>query len=137
MINLNVEIEYTFVDGHEEDDEKIDFNYPEDVIFEVINLDDTGKNRSIENHIVINNSNITGTATYEDSYGCCMDYHIDCILEYGTPDGVYVLVDVTGYWTKGDGWTTDDDLDVYYDHIRPATPEEIGILFGVNFWQSL
>ena len=89
-----------------------------------------------------------GAADYEHGYGCGLEYHCqDAFLSTfpvgkdDPPDhpleGVYVLEGMTLHFTRGDGWMTDDDCDVYFDSIRPATLEEIADAWnGADFWAS-
>lgn len=39
-------------------------------------------------------------------------------------DGVYVIEGIHGQYFRGDGWTTDDDEEWYFDFIRRASPSE-------------
>lgn len=41
-----------------------------------------------------------------------------------TEEGDWVFVGVHGHYFRGDRWTTDDDVEFYYDEIRRATDEE-------------
>ena len=56
--------------------------------------------------------------------GIGIEYWINEDIEIWIP-GWYVIEGVHGVYTRGDGWTTDDDEDWYYDEIRPATSEEV------------
>lgn len=38
--------------------------------------------------------------------------------------GYYVVEGVTGKYYLGDGWSTDDDAEMFFDSVRKATPEE-------------
>lgn len=59
--------------------------------------------------------------------------HDPVVLE---ENAVYVCEGLTVHYTRGDGWTTDDDED-WEDYVtRPATIEEIAGLYGCDFWQS-
>lgn len=54
----------------------------------------------------------------------CLDYMIEgCIEEL--PDGFYMIENGTIHYTRGDGWTTDDDANLYFDNIRVARYYEI------------
>lgn len=59
--------------------------------------------------------------------------HGDVVIE---EDGVYVCEGLTVHYTRGDGWTTDDDEDWEDYSFRTATIEEIAQLFGCSFWDS-
>ena len=125
----------------------IRFAHPEDVVFELVNL---GEHKicvgqySIEEYAIItpppeytgDGSPIEGALTYERHYGCGMEYTLNSLLPKDLESGFYVLEDVTGCYTRGDGWMTDDDLDIYPGDLRQATLDEIAELFGVSFWDS-
>jgi hypothetical protein len=55
--------------------------------------------------------------------GIGFDYFLD-LCDF-PPDGVWVIEDVTGSYTRGDGWSTDDDEDWYFSGPRPAESREI------------
>jgi hypothetical protein len=53
--------------------------------------------------------------------------------------GAYVVMGISGYFTLGDGYTTDDDCTMEYEGVRPATPEEAFRALGApgaSFWDS-
>lgn len=52
------------------------------------------------------------------------DYWLDQVDEMEVP-GTYVIEGIIGHYMRGDGWTTDDDVDWEIGVVRPATPEEI------------
>ncbi len=118
------------------DDERevFDFNSPEDVLIEVIDDDDADltlpnwKKHSIETCVVIRceNDEVTGAASYEHSYGGFLDYTIEGMIDCPGP-GWFVVEGVTGYYSKGDGWMTDDDMEFYHAGVLRATPEEISL----------
>jgi len=112
--------------------EVFDFNSPEHVLISVIDDEDADltlpiwKKHTIEVCAVIwcENDDVTGAASYENSYGGFLDYTIEGMIDCPGP-GWFVVENVTGYYHKGDGWHTDDDMDFYYTNVRRATPEEI------------
>ena len=52
-----------------------------------------------------------------------------------TKPGWWVVTGITGYFTRGDGWTTEDDVYWNYETVRPATQEEIDTLNVVGAQQ--
>ena len=114
--------------------EKIDLASPESLLFEVIadtvDTVDTierfsWKGFSIDNAVVLDGADgITGAASYEVAYGCGLNYLVEDLIECPGP-GWWVLEDVTATFTRGDGWTIDDDINFECGELRPATPEEI------------
>lgn len=132
----------------EHESEIFDFTTGEDCIFEVIGpgMDrkcERGfwKDHQIEDFYVLANHGTTGALSYDQSYGTGVKHILESMLyphEVHGP-GVYVIEEVTCYFTRGDGWMTDDDVDFDYRLVRPATIEETfnGDIFPlVNFWAS-
>ena len=39
-------------------------------------------------------------------------------------EGFFVVEGMTGHYTRGDGWMTDDDMEFYFTGVRPATEED-------------
>lgn len=118
----------TPIDQPDPDPEPIDFDSPEDVLIEVIcNVDDVDKrwqDHSIEIATVINGKDgVMGAASYEHSYGGFLDYTIQDLIDCPGA-GWFVVEGVTGTYTKGDGWMTDDDLRFAYKSVRRATEDE-------------
>ena len=109
-------------------EEKFDFDCPEHVLFYYC-----GEGSLIEIHeIMSDNEEVTGAASYENSYGGFLDDVVWDMLEKPISKGFWVLMDVTGCYHKGDGWSTDDDMDFYCGELRKATDEETaGISFDV------
>ena len=115
------------------DIEKFDFSSPEDVLFEIVGPHDPNQpfdkwdNWSIESTTIINpvNPDVTGAASYDQSYGAGLDYLITSTTAPPPGEGWYVMPSVTGVYHKGDGWMTDDDMDFNFGEIRPATEDEI------------
>ncbi|MET4190747.1 MULTISPECIES: hypothetical protein [unclassified Bradyrhizobium] len=60
----------------------------------------------------------------EEGVGCdyALKYYFDIDLELS---GYYVVDGVHGRYWRGDGYTTDDNEEWYFDFIRRASPEEI------------
>lgn len=113
--------------------EKFDFNSPEDVLIKVVGPHDDDPtnfewgNWSIESTTIIRGvEGITGAASYEYSYGAGLDYTIEAITEC-PGEGWFVVEGITGHFTKGDGWMTDDDMDFYHNGVRPATEQEVSL----------
>lgn len=110
--------------------EKIDFNSPEDVLIEVVhngNLTEVAdwKQLCIESTTVLNGADgIMGAASYDHAYGGFLDYTIQDMIEC-PGEGWFVVEGITGNYIRGDGYTTDDDMDFDYKSVRPATAEEI------------
>lgn len=106
----------------EEGKEVFDFNSPEDVLIEVIHL--TDEDWEIETCTIIRGKEgVTGAASYEHSFGAGLDWTISQIIDR-PPEGWHVVIGVTAVFTRGDGYTTDDDMDFYFETVRPATDEE-------------
>lgn len=115
-------------------EERFDFSSPEHVLIEVVedgfNQHGYGewKGRTIQTCAVIwsADNTVTGAASYEQSYGGFLDYTIEGMIDY-PGEGWWVVENVTGYYSKGDGWMTDDNMDFYCGPVRPATPDEIAM----------
>lgn len=112
--------------------EKFDFTSPEDVLIEIIDLEDDSvkdgwRRFSIESCTIIRQANpeVTGAASYEESYGASLEWTIKEMVDCPNGPGWFVVEGITGHYHKGDGWTTDDDMDFYHTGIRPATDDEI------------
>jgi hypothetical protein len=124
-----MQLTFTPVESDDAEDCPIDLSSPEDVLIEVIMHDLAGsktdwKNFSIESTTVINGKDeVTGAAEYERSYGF-LDYTIQGLID-PPGEGWFVVVGVTGTYTRGDGWHTDDDMRFSHEAVRAATPEEI------------
>lgn len=120
-------------DEVEEVEEKFDFKSPEDVLIEVVGPHDDNpenlnwKNWSIESCTIIRSKKgVTGAASYEEEYGGFLDYTIEGMTDC-PGEGWFVVVGITGYYHRGDGWETDDDMEFYYEDFRPATADEISL----------
>jgi hypothetical protein len=118
---------------HDPHKEVFDFSSPESVLIEVICLLEPGdegdrtlwKNHSIESCTVIACAeDVTGAAQYDSSYGAGIDYTITQCTEC-PGEGWFVVEGITANYHRGDGWTTDDDMDFNMSEPRPATPDEI------------
>ncbi|KRW94332.1 hypothetical protein [Paracoccus sp. MKU1] len=126
--------------GHE----VFDFSHPEDVMFEVVEYDPLWKkfgwkNFKVDGTLIVSDADVVGAASYENSYGGFLDYTVESLADCPRREGIFVLEDVTAIYRRGDGWTTDDDMDFDAGITRPATIEEIvsdwcGSAF--DFWAS-
>lgn len=91
-----------------------------------------------------------GCAAYENCYGGFLDYTVrdlaegfmdDPLREKDAEDdprgGVYVLEGMTSEFYRGDGWTSDDNMEFEAEDLRRATLEEIAEAWnGADFWAS-
>lgn len=114
----------------QEEEEIFDFSSPEDVLIKVVQGDnDKWGGFSIDEYNVINRANpsVTGAASYEMSYAGFLDYTIEGMID-PPGEGWFVVEGMTGYYSRGDGYTSDDDMEFYYEKVRPATEEEIKLL---------
>ncbi|OCP21949.1 MULTISPECIES: hypothetical protein [unclassified Ensifer] len=117
-------------DADTEDMKIFDFTSPENVLIEVVMHDPAGPtdkwtNFSIESTTVISGKEgVTGAAEYERCYGAGLDYTIQQIID-PPGEGWFVIVGMTGHYSRGDGWMTDDDMEFYHEAVRPAIEEEI------------
>lgn len=68
-----------------------------------------------------------GFASCEQDAGGALDYMLSLMLEADilAKEGYYVVEGATGIYTRGDGWEIDDDSDLDFESVRPATQEEI------------
>lgn len=122
----------TPMDDEPEIKEVFDFNCREAVLIEVV-PDDSAYEKfdwlgwKVEWATIISSDNdeVSGAASHEQAYGGFLEYMIEGMVECPKAAGWYVVEGVTGHYTRGDGWTTDDDMDYYYESMRPATAEEI------------
>lgn len=128
--DLVQEIDFGPDETSDEYKEHFDFSSPEDVLIEVVGPHEADKpldnwqNWSIESCTVIaSKEGVTGAAQYDQSYGAGLDYTIQSMIE-PPGEGWFVVAGVTGRYFKGDGWTSDDDMDFYFETVRPATEEE-------------
>lgn len=84
------------------------------------------KGNKIVDHICVGPT--SGIFSYFNDVGS-LDYVLDTeilpelISDENINDGYY-YVDAVGSFTPGDGWTYDDDMDVYLETIRTATEDE-------------
>ena len=76
--------------------------------------------------------NVVGYADYEMEYGD-IAYQF-CAADFPAGDGVYVIEGITGSCHAD--YYGEVDCDMYWERIRPATPEEIAKVFGASFWDS-
>lgn len=113
-------------------EDKFDFSSPEDVLIEVMwgggahETEPSWREYTIENITVISGANVdvVGAASYEQSYGGFLDYTIKDLIDCPGP-GWWVVRGVTGVYSRGDGYTSDDDMKFYFEKVEPATEEEI------------
>jgi len=132
MIDLTLVTELEDFSEPDPHEEKFDFSSPEHVLIEVVgpHEDDKPKddweNWSIESCTIIwqANPNVPGAAEYDRCYGGFLDYTIQGLID-PPGEGWFVIENVTGHYSKGDGWTTDDDMEFYFTGVRPATEDEI------------
>ena len=112
------------------EEEVFDFNSPEDVLIYVIRDDNRHGYGDWKHHaialctVIKTTEGVVGAASYEHSYGGFLDYTIEGMIDC-PGEGWWVVEKITGVYTKGDGWMTDDDMDFYYEAVRLATEEEI------------
>jgi len=121
------------IEQSNQDPEAFDFSSPEDVLIEVIaddirNQSGAWKGFMVDSCTVLRGAEgVTGAAMYEQAYGGFLDYTIEGMIECPKAEGWYVVLGITGHYTRGDGWSTDDDMDFYFDSVRPATDDEIAL----------
>jgi len=122
------------------EEEQFHFEDPEDVLFWVICLLEDGeegdrtswKNWSIEQIEMLKvGKGAGGAAEYDRLHGTGLDYTLQSILDVPKEEGVFVVEGITGVYYKGDGWTSDDDMEFDYKSVRPATAEEKA-MFGLT-----
>lgn len=116
MINQN--------NDDDEVEEQFNFSSAEDVLIEVWRDDISIQ---IEIHDIFSkDTNVTGAAQYEQVYGGFLGYVIlDLIGKNSIQDGWWVVEGMTADYTRGDGYTIDDDMEFNYKSLRLATQEEI------------
>ena len=106
-----------------------DFSHPEDVLIEVVFDPDRREGFFIETATVVNaHPTKSGAASYEIGESGLFDYTLLGMLsltDFSQGEGWYVLPNLTGFYTRGDGWMTDDDMQLYHGPVRPATADEI------------
>lgn len=124
--------------GDEDQEEKYDFNAPEDVIIDVCEREEPvsgwGWKKYIEDvQVIPRNDGVEGAASYDNCYGS-LDYSIQDMCEEPPAPGCYIVGGVTGVYTRGDGWSIDDDFELSCTGIRPATNEEIVRHFGAEYF---
>lgn len=124
----------TYAEEETEDNYKevFDFNSPEDVLIlvETSGINKTGDWKGftiVEATVISGKEGVTGAASYEQSYGGFLDYTLERIVDCPKKQGWFVVEKVTGAYFKGDGYTSDDDMEFYCEGIRPATDEEIAM----------
>lgn len=123
---------FTAIDTDVNDEEEVfDFSSPESVVLEVVGPHDDDpanlnwNNWSIECYNIIDfKDGVTGAVGYEMCYGGFLDYIIKEMIDCPGA-GWFVVENITATYIRGDGWSTDDDMDFYYENVRAATKEEI------------
>ncbi len=126
--------EITAAEDSQPGKETFDFSRPETVLFNVIKTE--GKHEKFEwtgwevedaSVIASEKPDVSGAASYESSYGGFLNYVVEDLAECPKKEGWFILESVTGSFSRGDGYTTDDDMDFYAGKTRPATQEEIDL----------
>lgn len=113
----------------QEPDEELTFDFlsPEDVLIELVgepgatSWDDVAFEYC---HVLNGKDEVVGAATYEADYGGNLEYTIQQLIDFPGL-GWFVVTGITGNSIRGDGWTTDDDMDFFVSGVRTATPDEI------------
>lgn len=77
----------------------------------------------------------TDNSTFWITEGVGLGYWMHAYAD-GVSEGVWVFEDVVGTYTKGDWGHTEDDEDWEYKSVRPATFEEIAMLYGFDWWEQ-
>lgn len=105
------------------DDEKLpSYRDPGVIFFRLLNHNLPGDTYKFEAEII----DYTGSSFWIQE-GEGFDYWLD---HHFTPEempepGLYIIENVIGVVHRGDGWTTDDDVDWEFDPVRRATPDEV------------
>lgn len=132
-------IDITFSEKKEEETDEyrevFDFNSPEDVLIQVEKTEISAASNGWSKlgfcitgaTVISGKEGVTGAASYEQSYGSFLEYTLENIVDCPKKEGWYVVEEVTGAYFKGDGYTSDDDMDFYCKGIRPATEQEIAM----------
>lgn len=104
----------------------IRFDAPEDILIEVIPCPSSKwGGMKIEWCGVLNGpDDCTGAAGFAISYYGLFEYVLEDLIDPPERAGWYVVTGMTGHFSRGDGWTTDDDTEYYFESVRPALPEE-------------
>lgn len=117
-------------DGQDDQAERFDFTTGEDVLIEIVGPHDDNlanldwDNWSFESCTVIKcQDGVTGAAQCEDQYGAGLEYTLKSAID-NPGAGWWVIPDITCTFIRGDGWTTDDDVDFKMGDIRPASDDE-------------
>lgn len=132
LVKLMEDVKEVAVDDKDVDpfEERVDFSSRETVYFYVVYDPERWgshgwRNYSVDTIYIDGKDGIMGAASYEDAYSGFLDYVIEGMCDEITTEGWYVLENFHGVYTRGDGYSTDDDMDFYSDDPRPATSEEI------------
>lgn len=121
-------------EGDDEADDRYDFSHPQDLIFELV-LKGGEEDPSFWDAWDINEIGTVnskpgdpqGALCYESAHGMGLE---DLLYEHIPCPGVagwHVAEGVTAHYSRGDGYSSDDDMTFYFpEESRPATPLEIG-----------
>jgi hypothetical protein len=114
-------------------EERIDLTSPEDVLTEIDYDGSTYEKFSwngfaiVSTTIIGGDEEFMGAASYEQAYGSFLNYTIEDLIECPKRLGWFVVRGITGHYSKGDGWSTDDNMEFYYEYVQPATQKEIDL----------
>jgi hypothetical protein len=78
----------------------------------------------------IDGSSCLGGSTQYVNEGIGVAFFVDEYVEEIDGPGIWIIKGVNGQYNRGDGWSTDDDEDWYYDECRLATKEEAREIVG-------
>lgn len=76
--------------------------------------------------VVTPDGKIPGWASCEYETSNCLNYMLSAVATLPKESGYYIVEGVTGYYIRGDGWTTDDDAEMSIKLMRPITEQEQG-----------
>lgn len=77
-----------------------------------------------------------GAAEYEDSFGAGMGWVIETHLTCPKRLGFFVAEGMTTMFHEDYYGEVDADHEFDFEHMRPATPEEIAAAFGTDWWAT-
>lgn len=124
-------LQFTVVeDGQSDQPDRFDFTTGEDVLIEIVGPHDDNPdnldwhNWSIESCTVIKcQDGVMGAAQYDHHYGAGLEYTLQGAIS-NPGAGWWVIPDIKCTFIRGDGWTTDDDVDFEMGELRPASDDE-------------
>jgi hypothetical protein len=104
----------------------IRFDAPETLLIECVRDEKSNWGGLHVNYVTVMDGpdDCMGAAGFAISYYGLFEYVVMDLIE-PPGEGWYVINDCTGSFSRGDGWTTDDDTEYYFGDIRPATRDEI------------